>query len=615
MDLKFHPIHYKPPIKDDMAVVLVFFNPQRSIRIVQNIITVIHYLKTANIPYFIHELAFNDEPHIFAPAPNVKLSRSTSYMFYKENLIHTLLPSIPEKYTKICIMDADIMFDEPFWYTIISTTLDIYDICQPFTTAYFLGANFKPIKERTNCIDASASKIDWTREHTGHIWAFKRDWYENSGLIDTTIVGGGDFMMTIAIRGCEYQKDPTSLLYKDFLPNINYSHIGRSSCNLTIYHLFHGLEVNRQYSSRISSISDVLRLHNLQLKDIIKRRSDGILEWIPEKKDIMNEFMTSYFGRRNDDLVAPDFIGGNKLYILKPYNYPHIQDMVVILPFFNPVQNIRIIQNILTVKYWLEKAHIPFYIGEVANGKQPFLFKEAFNIIQFRTDSIMFHKENLIDILETRLPKVYTKICILDADILFSNCNWYTITSTLLDTCDICQPFNKATWLHADYTEHITRTNCLDSSSNTLNWNKEHPGFVWAFNREWYRNFHYRNMIICMTGADTILHDFVKKRHSSSSYLSYKKDYDIVESLNLNIQYATTDLHIYHLNHGVLQKRLYVEYKKGLEEILADCSISSPSEAAYRRVDGLLEWKEACKDKINEYNIKYFIGRSEDDVE
>jgi hypothetical protein len=78
MDATFRPVHYTPPYKADMAVALVFFNPQRSIRVVQNILMVVHYLQTATIPYFIHELAFNDEPHLFAPADNVKRSRSTS---------------------------------------------------------------------------------------------------------------------------------------------------------------------------------------------------------------------------------------------------------------------------------------------------------------------------------------------------------------------------------------------------------------------------------------------------------------------------------------------------------------------------------------------------------
>jgi hypothetical protein len=616
MDQKFRPVHYKPPIKSDMAIVLVFFNPQRSVRIVQNILTVVHYLKTANIPYYIHELAFNDEPHVFAPAENIKLSRSTSYMFYKENLIHTLLPQIPAKFTKICIMDADIFFDEPLWYTVVSTMLDIYDVCQPFTTTYFLGPDYKAIKQLTNCVDSSAPKIDWVHEHTGHVWAFRRSWYEESGIPDVTIAGGGDFVMSTTLRGSHHIYDKTYLLYKDFLPTKSFADTRRGSCDLNIYHYYHGSEINRQYYSRIESITDVLATNGLTLQSAFQRRKDGILEWKSAHLTVMNDFMRGYFGRRNDDLVKSDFFSTNKLFTPLPYAYPVIQDMVVVIPFFNPVQYNRISQNLITVKHWMDQARIPYYIGEIAHGSAPFLFKPDHNILQFRSDSILFHKENLIDIIEKSLPAVYKKICILDADILFDTPTWYKQTSQVLDSVQICQPFKTAVWTHPDFTEFRRRTNCLSTDAKEIDWPTEHPGFAWAFQRSWYRDFPYRHIRFCTIGGDTILHDLIK--HRRSQYQFYPQEYDAAEALNLTTTYGTLDFTINHLNHGSYIKRCYNgpnEYMKRFMQKLVECGFKNPSDAVISREDGLLEWRPECKSILNEYNNTYFLERCEDDTD
>jgi hypothetical protein len=176
-----------------MAVILVFFNPQDSVRIIQNILTVKYYFEKAQIPYFIGELAFNDKPLIFKPAENIVQFRSASYMFYKENLINAVLKIIPETYTKLCMLDADIMFDNPNWYSIVSKKLDEVEVCQPFKRTHFLGPNFKDTCVLTNCVDSPADAvIDWSKEHTGHGWAFRRSCYKALQLSDETVIGGGE---------------------------------------------------------------------------------------------------------------------------------------------------------------------------------------------------------------------------------------------------------------------------------------------------------------------------------------------------------------------------------------------------------------------------------------
>ena len=532
-----------------MAVVLVFANPQRSIRKVQNILTVIHYLKLAKIPYFIHELAYIDDPYLFAPAENIKLSRSTSYIYDKDNLIQTLLPMIPVSYTKLCIMDGNIFFDVPKWYDMVSDSLESYDVCQPFTSVHLLGPDYRPAQKLTDPVDVSMNTS---------VRAFCRCCYEKSTA-------------TLA--------DDTCIVL----------------CDIPIYRYYDG---------------DALLSLTLDLSDT-RVRTDGLLEWIPRSRKKLNTAVLASW--RNEDLVNETFAGTNKIGVPAPYDYPRVQDMAVVLPFFNPAQYNRIAQNIITVVHWLEQAQIPYYIAEMAYNDNPFLFKAGSHVIQYRSTDNIFYKENLVDVIESQLPPVYTKICMLDADILYNNPDWYARTSQLLDTCDVCQPFTTAIWTHVDFSEAIRRTHCLGSKLPIIDCIKEHQGFVWAFNREWYKTYPYRTIPICTSGGDTILHDLLKQRRLHL-YRYYRKYYDYVEQNNITAKYAWLDAEIFHLNHGALEKRGYSIYMEDILSLIESLGVASIPEAVIKREDGILEWVPACKEKLNAYNDYYFYSRREDDV-
>ena len=190
---KFFPIKYDEPIVKDMAVILVYFNPNKSIRIIQNILLVKHSLEICNIPFYITELAFNDNPYIFNKSNNIFQYRTSSYMFYKENLIYTSLQFLPDTITKICTLDADVMFDNPKWYEIISTTLDTYNVCQPFTIVSRLKIDFTIEGSSYSCIECN------NNYSTGYLWAFKKDWFLKNGFFEYAFIGGADKIITYII--------------------------------------------------------------------------------------------------------------------------------------------------------------------------------------------------------------------------------------------------------------------------------------------------------------------------------------------------------------------------------------------------------------------------------
>jgi hypothetical protein len=289
---KLKPIRYETPTCTDTAVILVFFNPVASIRIQQNIVYVLHQLKEANIPVFIGELIFNSDTPLFTESETVFHYKSTSYMFYKENIINLVIRRKElESFTKFVILDADIVFAESNWLDRVSNALEECEILQPYATAYTLDKKFV-----SNLARDSVCKTPNTG-HVGYAWAFRRDWFERvGGLFDLALTGGGDMCLTYMIGA----SDTTQDVYKPDISRFVDSKIGY--VRTSIFHLPHGLPSKRQLESRIENLAQTLRSLNLKrISDAVVRNSDGIIEWKPQYKNLMNTLIQTYFKTRDDD--------------------------------------------------------------------------------------------------------------------------------------------------------------------------------------------------------------------------------------------------------------------------------------------------------------------------
>ncbi len=596
-----------------MAVILVYFNPTQSIRIIQNIMTVKFWLEKANIPIFIGEIAFEDTPFLFAPTPNVCQFRSSSFMFYKENLISLTEKIIPPSYTKLCLLDADILFMEPSWYDTISTTLDSYTACQPFKTAHLLNIDYTITTSYKSILSAPPGQKSIGLLHPGYSWAVTRVWYQTCNPSDLTVVGGGDRILYSYITNppMDPAKNALENLYSFLIPSIHSSPpILYTSCPLTVIHLNHGITENRQYGSRTQNILNLLKSINSEftLLDVIERRGDGVLEWRPEYRPLLNTFFYEYFTNRLDDSPASGIISGRSDKFF-PINYisPSATtplDMAVILVYFNPVNYCRSVQNLLMTKHWLDKASIPLFIGELQFNDHPFLFPVAENICQVHSASVMFYKENLIRYVEQRLPSHFTKICMMDADIFYNAPDWYSTISRTLDTCTVIQPYKTANWLAIDFT--VTK----QSSSNVIDVSSGHPGFVWAFQRDWFRTFQLEDRSAIVTSGDTILADLLNNRSIKNPFLNHL--FGSTPHPRAGMILGSCDISIYHLNHGSLIHRHYNDLVNIWRRTFERMRIRSIDEIYDRRSDGILEWKPTLRTELNKIMINYFKSRQED---
>jgi len=282
---------YASPTRCDMAVLLVVFNPGSSVRIIQNLLFVKQKLETAVIPTYVAELAFPNQTYIFPASDNVFQYSSNSYLFYKENLINLAEQRIPTSFGKICTLDADIIFAQPDWYDRISAQLDSCDLCQVFQEANWLDITFSNIIQRQPSILNRGG-------HPGFGWAVHRSFFRTCGFPEFAIVGGGDIVVFGDIVSsyikeiAEYTLKRPTTLKKAFAPG------------LSIYHLNHGPRGARQYSTRHTMIGSYLRsVGKSSVSDILYKRNDGLLEFLPEFRQSANNIMLSYFKHRTDDAI------------------------------------------------------------------------------------------------------------------------------------------------------------------------------------------------------------------------------------------------------------------------------------------------------------------------
>lgn len=288
---------YAVPVKKDLAVIIPFFNPTQSIRIIQNVLLTTNLMRAVGIPVFVAELMTGDDVAVFPEGPNNFLFRSASYMFYKENLFACVEKRLDTSYTKLLLLDSDILFEMPDWYDQLSVALESKEVIQPFESAHWLAADFRPSTSKQSVLVKHG-----VNTHSGFAWAFRRDWYAIAGICEHALVGGGDSLFCVRLSTGSI---PQRLYRHEFsaLPRIPTPAMG--FLKQKVYHLFHGPLVKRQYDSRYEPFLKYLQRKGLvKISDLVLRREDGILEWLPAYRDELNILMLRYFQERNDDAIV-----------------------------------------------------------------------------------------------------------------------------------------------------------------------------------------------------------------------------------------------------------------------------------------------------------------------
>jgi hypothetical protein len=274
----------------DMAICLVLFNPVKTKKLVQNYFTMIEKLK--GLPVFTLELVYpGREPEI----PEAIHIPGSSIMFHKENLCRILETHVPEKYTKLAFLDADILFDDSNWYAKASKALENHDVVQLFTKAQWLDSDGESMLERESVLKMRDVVWNW-KYHPGFAWGFRREWYTKIGFFDYAVSGSGDTLSAMKWlkkdipKGFKSLPNPLHKRYSEYCPNPP-----RITCLTgTVQHLYHGSRENRQYTER-HKLLDVRE----DIDELLEKRQ-GLFTWKDPK---WNSVFLEYFVSRNDDSV------------------------------------------------------------------------------------------------------------------------------------------------------------------------------------------------------------------------------------------------------------------------------------------------------------------------
>ena len=285
------------------------------------------------------------------------------------------------------------------------------------------------------------------------------------------------------------------------------------------------------------------------------------------------------------------------------------KDMAILLVIFNPSMSKRIIMNYLyTVEqFYLED--LPTYTLElVYEGRRPELAPSP-SVFHIKGKSYMFHKENMIRILEKRVPQKYKKLLFVDADIVWKQPNWYNQISRSLDYYDVVQPFQIGHWLDLTYRKkEISRETALfmwkDKWDHTL-----HPGFAWAMRRDWYKGYGFFDYAISGSGDTLSTAHWLNKKFPKgfkSLPIALTSVYaEFCKKPRPSIGYCK-GLEVFHLYHGGRANRQYVDRHKILD-VKQDIM-----ELTHINADGLIEWNDP--DYWNMQFLKYFNSRDDDDL-
>ena len=241
------------------------------------------------------------------------------------------------------------------------------------------------------------------------------------------------------------------------------------------------------------------------------------------------------------------------------YVPPKKRELAVGIVYFNAAKSKRMLMNYMYAVEKLKLADIPYYTIEMYVTTP-----EIKDAIHVKTDFILFQKERLCRVLETYIPKTFTKLLFIDCDIIFDNPNWYNELSHELDKCEIVQPFTHAKWLDITYKKtyrtkkSIVLTQPPQKTPRQV-FGKYHPGFAWAFQRDWYNRFGFYEYDVLGNSDSISCNIWFPTIKEPWHYPPYTKN--TVEEYKLKLTLTPTicflDGNIYHLFHGYRRKRKY----------------------------------------------------------
>ncbi len=289
-------------------------------------------------------------------------------------------------------------------------------------------------------------------------------------------------------------------------------------------------------------------------------------------------------------------------------------DLAAITCFFSYVKNPYAIKRYKEFSQNLERQGVKLYTVELAFNDEDFLLDDDV-YLRLRSDTVLWHKEALLNLLVKRLPPHVKKVAWLDADIFINDDNWVNKASHALEEYELVQMGEEFNFLKESTLNSGNWDTKERSSMKTIGWayinepskkcdfKYHHVGLGWAAKRAFFENVGLFDYDVTGTG-DTITYfssaglmqenetawvrDYYKK--NSPSILPHleeykKKAYNFVQG---KVSYLDTVIN--HRYHCPVKRRGYYSRMDLLKGI-------NYKEDLVRDKNHLFEWKNKSMNK------------------
>ncbi|MFM7292337.1 MAG: hypothetical protein ACKO6B_14060 [Planctomycetia bacterium] len=247
-------------------------------------------------------------------------------LWQKERLLNIAIASLPPQVTKVVWLDCDVLFEQEGWSQRAAALLDDYPMVQVFSELVRLPRQESPgfpialsgIETRPSLCSLVSSATDLRtvcrsapklpgRLFPGPIgfgWAFRRSLFQQRGLYDVDILGGGDVSLLAALSGCydiaidaHRLNDRAQTHFLRWAEPVHEEVDQRVTCvPARIFHLWHGDLGDRGYETRYEALSRFLFDPE---KDLVLDEH-RVWRWASPKQE-MHRYASEYFRRRRED--------------------------------------------------------------------------------------------------------------------------------------------------------------------------------------------------------------------------------------------------------------------------------------------------------------------------
>lgn len=285
-----------------------------------------------------------------------------------------------------------------------------------------------------------------------------------------------------------------------------------------------------------------------------------------------------------------------------------IQNLHVITSYFNPCRYRRLRDN-----YWRfrENLNAPLHTIELLFGDREPDIPDAFHV---RSNTVLWHKEALLNILIDRLPPEVDAIAWVDADLLFTNPYWVEHACQRLEDYAVIQLFAKSFHKMPDGSLIPAKPSCAKLFAEECklwsNFSLAHPGFAWAARASWLRQHKLADTHVIGGGDTLMVSAFTGRRLLLQNRMSpahrewHMKWVDAVhQEVCRSLNYIPG--HVHHLWHGFRSDRNYVDRFQVLSNF-------DPARDLIRDENGLWAWSDQADPAMVQAVSQHFQNRAED---